>query len=414
MNPMRRSVFGWPVWRLPIVILLVTTCSNPQEPLYNYRVQVPVYLNVSAVREITVGPQAPRKLSAAGKIYVYGDYLLINEPQKGVHIIDNRQPKMPRMLNFIAIPGNIDMAVNSHMLYADSYVDLLVFDISDPANVTLSKRLEDVFPHLYVYGDSSKIMTYKDSLVTSTTPPRPLGGWMVNDAFSSGVTLSPGGSYGQGGSMARFTLLGGHLYAVDQQSLRLFNVQDPDDPHFVQDIALGWGIETIFPFENKLFIGSTTGMHIYDASNPAAPEPMSVYSHFTACDPVVVNENHAFVTLRSGNFCQQGVDLLEVIDISDPYSPKLLKSYGMQNPHGLGLSENYLYVCEGKFGLKSYSIADVMNVDKRQMQHLRTIDAFDVIPGPKSLIVTGEKGISQYDYSRPNRLQLLSQISVKD
>src|SRR5690606_11985836 len=124
-----------------------------------------------------------------------------------------------------------------------------------------------------------------------------------------------------------------------------------DQPEFVRDIPLGgWGIETIFPFDNKLFIGSTTGMHIYDIGNPASPEAMAVYNHVTACDPVIVNEKYAFVTLRSGNFCQPGTDLLEVIDIEDPYHPRLLKSYPMENPHGLGLSGDNLYVCEGNHG----------------------------------------------------------------
>jgi hypothetical protein len=36
-----------------------------------------------------------------------------------------------------------------------------------------------------------------------------------------------------------------------------------------------------------------------------------------------------------------------------------------------------------------------------------------VIPGPKSLIVIGENGVCQYDYSNKKALKLLSCISVK-
>ena len=213
--------------------------------------------------------------------------------------------------------------------------------------------------------------------------------------------------------MARFTLMDGHLYAVDDNSLRLFDVHQANKPQFVKDIALGWGIETIFPYKQKLFIGSMTGMHIYDASTPSAPEPMAVYEHIMACDPVVVNDDYAFVTLRSGTMCRLGQNALHVLDIKDLYHPKLLKSYEMENPHGLGLKGNSLYICEGDFGLKSFDVADVLRIDENLLEHLKDKGAVDVIPAPKSLIVTGPEGVCQYDYSNPAELRLLSCINTK-
>jgi hypothetical protein len=275
--------------------------------------------------------------------------------------------------------------------------------------------VEDVFTHLYQHS-TGKIITFKDTVLTSESPQMAFETmWMVRPNMSLQANMAKASqSYGTGGSMARFTLMDGHLFAVDQNTLRVFDVESPAEPKFLKPIDLGWGIETIFPFDQKLFIGSNRGLHIYDASIPAAPKRMAIYEHVLSCDPVVVNEDYAFVTLRSGNFCVNGVNELHVLDIKDPYQPKLLKAYPMLNPHGLGLAENYLYVAEGKHGLKSFNASDVLNIDKNQLEFLQSMKSVDLIPGPKSLIVIGPDGVCQYDYSNPAKLRKLSCIQVSN
>ncbi|WP_257667859.1 LVIVD repeat-containing protein [Parapedobacter tibetensis] len=397
---------------LVLIISTFTSCRDQVEHTVTYATQVPVYLEVSAFRKMEVGPRPVKTISDAGKIYVYGDYLFINEPQKGIHVLDNRDPSNPQNITYIEIPGNVDLAVNSNILYADSYIDLLAFDISDLSAIKLVERVEEVFPHMFVDAERGMFVTFKDTVITTTSVEqgRGWGTWRNQEAF---VSSDAAAGYGQGGSMARFTLMSGHLYAVDDYTLRLFDVQQACKPKFVKDIQLGWGIETIFPYKEKLFIGSMTGMHIYDATKPDSPIRMSVYQHIAACDPVVVNDDHAFVTLRTGNMCRFGEDVLQVLDIKDPYYPKLIKSYAMDNPHGLGLSGDYLYICEGDFGLKSFNTSNVLDIANNQLEHIENKRFTDVIPAPKSLIVTGADGVCQYDYSDPRKLKLLSCINVK-
>lgn len=402
-----------------LMIIVMPSCQDQTSSTYTYRTQYPVYLKMSDFRTSAAVIESGKELVNPGKIYIYNDFLLINEPQKGIHILDNSNPSNPISINFINIPGNVDLVVNSDMLYADNYLDLLVFDISNPRSVQQIKRVEDVFESMYTDRSTGIFMTLKDTVLTMNSEVNITWGnvfWNRGGMFamSSDASRAGGGSYGQGGSMARFTLMSAHLYAVDEYSLRVFNVENKESPKFIKGIQLGWGIETIFPFQNKLFIGSNTGMHIYDASDPSEPTQMSVYQHVTACDPVVVNETHAFVTLRTGVNCRFGVDELQILNIEDPYSPKLLKSYPMKNPHGLGLAGDYLYIAEGNHGLKSFNVSDVMNIDKNQLEYLRSLKSVDIIPGPKSLIVIGPDGVCQFDYSTPNKLVHLSCINVKN
>jgi hypothetical protein len=376
---------------------------------------MPVYYEMSDIRARIISTEPAQPLDNPGKIYIYGDYLFINEPTKGIHILNNANPSNPINLSFIPIAGNVDLAVNGNILYADNYVDLLAFDISNISNIKLIKRIEDVFEHMY-YHSTGEIITFRDTVITTENPTWQIdGGWLMDSNMGFAANFSAAAqSYGIGGSMARFTLSNSHLYAVDESTLRVFDVKNPGNPTFVKPIDLGLGIETIFPFENKLFIGSNAGMHIYDASTPNSPTRMAIYEHVQACDPVVVNSDYAFVTLRNGNACWNGVNELQVIDIKNPYSPKLMKAYPMLNPHGLGLAGNYLYIAEGTHGLKSFKVSDVMSIDQNQLEFLTNQKSVDLIPGPKSLIVIGPDGVCQFDYSNPAQLKRLSCIQVKN
>jgi hypothetical protein len=394
-----------------------SSCQDEVTTTYTYRAMMPVYLQMSDVRARTITIEPAQELENPGKIYLYGTYLLINEPQEGIHILDNTNPASPVNLNFIPIKGNVDLAVNNNMLYADNYVDLLVFDISNIRSIKLVERVKDVFNHLYTTSDTGVILTFKDTVLTSESDHGFMGrGFFLNDSRASFASNFSGAaqSYGQGGSMARFTLMSGHLYAVDDYSLRVFDVKDPAKPKHVRNIDLGWGIETIFPFQENLFIGSNSGMHIYDAKTPSNPQKMSVFEHVRACDPVVVNEKFAFVTLRNGRNCFNGVNELQVVDIANLRQPKLVKAYPMLNPHGLALAGDYLYVAEGKHGLKSFNVANVLGIDQNQLEFLQSMKSVDIIPGPKSLIVIGPDGVCQFDYSTPSKLKKLSCINVKN
>jgi hypothetical protein len=153
-------------------------------------------------------------------------------------------------------------------------------------------------------------------------------------------------------------------------------------------------------------------MHILDISDPASPSKISTYEHIRSCDPVVVDDQYAYVTLRSGTFCQGFSNQLEVIDISDLTAPILLQTYPMTNPHGLGVDGNTLFICDGSDGLKAFDISDINTISQHMLFQDKTINAVDVIPLNSVLMMIGADGIFQYDYSDPNNIALLSQIVV--
>ncbi|MBC3541594.1 hypothetical protein H7U12_18005 [Rufibacter sp. H-1] len=404
--------------------LFLGSCTDDCQSTITYTTYEPVYMTKTELRS-SVQVEPARALQKPGKIYSYGHYLFVNEQQAGIHIIDNSNPAAPQRLSFISIPGNVDMAVKGNTLYADNYIDLLVLDISNPKAVTLVRRVEDI---LSVNNTPAAlqaetfIATYQEKVVTEpyqgtdcdgNAQPVLFADGIGNGAFQSSAAMPRGAApSGKGGSMARFTITEDHLYTVSNSSMQLFDISQETNPQKGALIQLGWGIETIFPYQDKLFIGSTTGMHIYDNRNPANPVRLSTYAHVRSCDPVVVEGNLAWVTLRSGNACAGFTNQLDVIDISNPASPQLVKTYPMQHPHGLGIDASTLFLCEGAFGLKVFNIKDPLKVADNLLKHIKDIHAYDVIPLGDILLMIGDDGLYQYDYSNPAALKLISKIPV--
>jgi len=357
---------------------------------------------------------SPRDLKEPGKIYYYNDYLLINEIHKGIHVYDNSNPAQPTAISFINIPGNVDMAIKSNVLYVDCFFDLLTIDVTDFSQPQFLNRVPDV--REYYANDDGMVQVYETKqLVTEEVDcsQRNWGGQMF-ELSSVGSNDNNGGLFGTGGSFARFTIVGNHLYTVDQSELKTFDINTPELPALVNTSSMGWGIETIFPYQDKLFLGSTSGLYIYDISSPAAPAYASVFSHARACDPVVVSGDYAYVTLRSGTWCEGYTNQLDLIDVRDIYNPKLVKTFPMQNPHGLAITEaNDLFVCEGDHGLKVYDAAMPEKLSNNRIDYLKDMHAYDVIALPNdNLLLIGNDGFYQYDYSNPKSLVEVSHIPV--
>ncbi len=417
--------------------VLLEGCSDKCEVTNEYTYFEPVYTTVAEIRS-SVELVAPQPMGATGTLYFKDGYLYVNEPGKGIHIIGNKNPSNPVPVSFLKIPGNYDLAIKGNTLYADSYVDLVAFDISNITGIHEVNRLEGIFKNYQVLGYSidedccvitnfaEKKTVYINEADCSYSSLQPWGGMMYEDgvafraseaaSFLSTAAIAPGSGSGSGvgGSMARFTISGNHLYLLDGPDLQTVNVANEKSPVEKTRLGLTWDIETIFPYKSNLFIGSQSGMYILDITSPEAPEKISTYQHIRSCDPVVVDDNYAYVTLRSGTQCQGFTNQLEVIDISNLQSPKLVKVYSMTNPHGLGIDDKTLFICDGDDGLKAYDATDVNAIDKHQLAHYKDINAVDVIPFNDVLMMIGEDGIFQYDYSDPKNIRLLSTINLSN
>ncbi|MDC6351251.1 hypothetical protein PP178_06765 [Zeaxanthinibacter sp. PT1] len=382
-------------------LFILMSCNDSEGEYRDFLVAKPVTMSLDEFNaSVTVMP--PKSLEQSGKIYAYQNFIFVNEKFKGIHVIDNTVPEQPQKIGFINIPGNVDISVKGDFLYADSVNDLLVLDISQMADITLVKRLENVLNDNVIWPADAEIFEY-DQYDPSTEV---LLGWevvtetrLVEDYNDNVVFMAEAAAdvaTGQGGSLARFKIVDDFLYAVDSHYINIFNISDLDNPRDLEDVFAGFDIETIFHYEDKLFLGSMRGMYIYDISSPSSPVAVSEFQHGTACDPVVVQGNYAYVTLRGGNGCGATESGLFIVDLADISQPTLAVSYPMDQPYGLGVRDNAIYVCDGASGLKVYDQSDIMNLE--QVQHFSDQTAFDVIPLEDKLLMVGEGVVHQYVY----------------
>ena len=413
--------------RIALFLLLVLgltgiSCEDddPNSVLEEYTLAVPITMSeedfVNSVDII-----APIPIDESGKIYTYKNYIFVNDKYQGIHIIDNSNPISPQKIAFLKIPGNVDIAVKDDVLYADSISDLLVFDISDIGNITIIKRLSNVLYGFVAWPFEADAIDYEsfgnnnDRLVGWAMQTIRLTPEQFQERYGFGddvavleATFSDASS-GQGGSLARFNITGDFLYAVDSHNINVFNISDLDNPQDLPDVFAGFDIETIFNRDQYLFLGSMRGMYIYDISNPSTPEYVSEFQHGTACDPVVVDENYAYVTLRGGNNCGAIESGLFIVDISDINNPTLVIEYPMDEPYGLGIKDEKIFICDGSSGLKVYDKTDIE--DLVQLDHFEDIVTFDVIPLEYTLLMIGDEILYQYEYEEDG-IELISQLEL--
>ncbi len=223
-----------------------------------------------------------------------------------------------------------------------------------------------------------------------------------------GNVISRDGVFSRGGSTAKFATSGNNLYVIDQATLLTYDVGNENEIIFKHKLELNTNLlETIFPFGSYLFLGSTTGVLIIDVSNPGLPKFISDYQHVLSCDPVVTDGDYAYVTLRSGNFCGESDDELQILDLSNINSPQLIVQYALTSPKGLAINNNILYVCDE--GIRIFDVSNKSDI--RELSFIPNIPANDVIFYNNQLLVTADDGFYQFDVTNTTNVKQIGQFT---
>lgn len=392
---------------------VVWSCEEVNDSgIERVQVAVPQTMSLAEFRT-SVSVENAQPIQQSGKIYAYDDLIFINDQLEGVHVLDNSDPSNPIQKNFLKIPQNTDVAIKDDKLYANSGPDLVVFDLSDVTNIEYETRIENVFNYYYPtmpegvsYLDESDY-DYETEIIIGFEVRTEYREIQNDIAFFDGAEAS--GGTGTGGSMARFKIVNDYLYTVTESEIHIFDIQTQENPIAVNSEYVGWQIETIFNQGDYLYLGSSSGMYIYSIENPAAPSYVSRIDHVVGCDPVVVQGDWAYVTIRGGNDCGQNLSQLEVIDISNKNMPERVAVYEMEEPYGLGVKDDHLFVCDGSEGLKVFDASATPEISL--IDHFENIETYDVIPLENVLLMVGGDMLYQYRYTSEG-IVLLSSFSL--
>lgn len=234
-----------------------------------------------------------------------------------------------------------------------------------------------------------------------------IGLWLCTACGSDAISPSPDAGNGQGGSLARFCAVNDILYVVTNRELQVYRVNNDGSNTQIRILPLDNGLETLFRHDSILFVGAADGMYLFDIRDPEFPKQYAKFLHVVARDPVVSNGELAFVTLRSfsQNGRVRGIDRLDVIDIRQPYSPRLLATKDMESPAGLAIYDSLLFVCDR--GVKIFAVDAGLNLPPL---NFIPMDAHDLVVFDSIAMVVGTGGLSQYKLTPDVRLEFLSKI----
>ena len=408
--------------------LLLASCSLFKDEIIDDREMVDVAYFIpqyetteQLAAKVTV--ESPKDYAEAGKIVTYQNYIFINKPNEGVHVVDNSNPAAPVNLHFINIPGSLDLTIIDDHLYSDMFSALVVFDISDVTQPDLIEdfTVEEVFYYnpyrtldTSIRPEGGYTYTQYESIDNSQGI---VTGWEVeirqepleeqimylrleDTAVAETTSTDQANGFNEvstAGSMTRFLPIDRYLYTINFNELVLFSIGDNYQPSRFARLDTGTQAETLFQLNDLLFVGSTTGMLMYDVTSPGNPNYLNSIEHFRSCDPVVADENYAYVTLRGGTNCFTQTNELQIIDIRTPEELSVVARQVMFNPHGLAIHQDYLLVCDGSAGLK---VVDVSDREEPQILSTENIPfAYDIIVDFPSALVVGEGVLYQYDLS---------------
>lgn len=411
-----------------IAIFGICSCTKTKgEITMTYTKATAVYGNIEELRATPL-VSSVKSIDHPGKIYIDDDVMLIGEKEEGIHVYDNSNSNSPEKINFIELPMNREFYVDGNMIYAESHYDFVKIDISDKYNPKLISRVEFAFGEDEPNDQGEHIIGFHYETVTESFE---LGSpeaealeestylyynYMdklipVSSVPSSFVSVSSDAR----GTLNKIATLDDYVYVVGDGRIYSFS-NELDEMHFSNRVELYTsGIETIYPSNGSLYVGTQSSMMILDASNPATPYIKSSYWHPTSCDPVLPHGNIAYLTLRSADNsgCAGDDNTLTVIDVTDEYHPQQINTITMESPYGMGIDQQYLWVGEGSNGLTLFD--NSVPASPQRIKTFSNVTVYDIIPNPNTtntLYTTGDGGLNFYEVDYSN-LTLTPIASIK-
>jgi hypothetical protein len=150
-----------------------------------------------------------------------------------------------------------------------------------------------------------------------------------------------------------------------------------------------------------VYLGAVDGVYIMDINAPQNPIALEKIEHHVTCDPVVVQNNIAYSTQRAnaigcGSAWHESV--LAIYDVGNPQNANLLNSINMEEPYGLAVENNWLFVCdEGKGGVVIFDVSDPKFPEEKAV--IKIDQPRDIILTYPYMIISSKSSFKIYNYS---------------
>ena len=411
------------------IVVSIQGCRDMVFEKLQYNANVPVYMEFNEFRSV-IATDEVRMLQKPGRIKAVNGFLFINEAQQGIHVFDIRNAATPRPLTFISIPGNNAFAIHGNSLVADSYIDLVVLDISKADNPITLQRFEDFFPNMLplmdvqlpIYGLDFKkgvVVEWKTKDITEVVDKDSEGraefisfnhstGPQIGD-IKVGISATTIESLS---SMGGFELADDYLYIAHNDKLIVLEAHNPKQLICTDKLKMHAHIGSIKRTEDYLFLGALSEMHVYEIENPKKPHFMAAMPTLAACDQIEQFENHAVALKRVDNNCTASEGYLQVFELIRPFNPSLSDALPTRAT-AIAKSGDALFVGKANGGLNVYKV-DTQTSDLvfSEMTAYPEVNVEKLFVEEGILFVLGDGKISLFEIVGDYELQLLSTIGI--
>jgi len=407
--------------------LFYTSCTDDTGTVeVTYQEATAIYGDMEAIRNEALLEPA-REIINPGKIFIGEEIVLIGEEGEGVHVINNHDRNNPITEAFINIPGNREFYVSDQFLYAESFYDMLKIDISNPSLPIIVNRANNAIQDEFKDNSGRTLIgfSYEEKSITLSDQDEfyeeIIGDQLVYFDFGRNIipnsaipTSFAGNSSAQSGTVNRITKNGDYVYVISNNNMIVLSDTDADFSQVNKMSDIKTDMETIFPYNNNLFVGSRSSMTIYSLNNATQPVELYDFDHATSCDPVLPHNNVAYITLRTADFseCPGNINALVVLDVTNLSNPVELDEIAMNSPYGMTVIDDRLYVGEGENGLKVFNVTD--NRQPQIENHYANIEAYDIIADPSNnqiIFIAGPDGLNQFEKNSTEQLEFKSTIA---
>ncbi|CAG5081999.1 LVIVD repeat-containing protein [Parvicella tangerina] len=394
-------------------LLATSSCTKTKgEITMTYSKASAVYADLDEIRNMPLVASA-RSINDPGKIYIGDKFLLIGEKEEGIHVFDNTNPNNPVAISFLQLPMTREFYVDGNFIYAEGHYDFMKINMADMYNPTLVSRVEYAFGESRQNDQGQDIIGFNYETVTETFElGSPEAEALENDTrlyydYQENlipVATVPSSFVGAGGdvkgTLNKITTLNNYAYVVGDNEVYVFSDNGNSMAYVNRIYTNASDVETIYPYDNYLYLGTQSSMELYSTTDPSSPSHVSEYWHPTSCDPVLPTGDVAYLTLRSADNsgCAGDENTLDVLDMTDVFEPQPLNTVVMDSPYGIGLDGDYLWIGEGNNGLTLLNNADPTN--PTIIKTFTGVQAYDVIPNPyqaNAIYVTGDNGMELYE-----------------
>ncbi len=114
-------------------------------------------LTAEEIKKIVV--TAPKVMENIGNLGMSGDFVLITEIGRGIHVFNNENPSEPKPVAFISIPATTGFSVKDSILLVDNGNDLLQMTLHQ-LNDLKSTKVDVAKTYVSIDKRTSEVLTY--------------------------------------------------------------------------------------------------------------------------------------------------------------------------------------------------------------------------------------------------------------